>query len=140
MVGGTKTPGWSTCFDEKLCSVAFPSPVYGFDELSLSTHSLIIRDKGPNGAALFDKDGVRKINITQIVFDELAAALLYFERMKELFPCMEGFHKAYVWRIVARSRKKATVLPPGQYDLREGEVLQEFPQHLWFKRDNEPSV
>src|SRR5262245_23563530 len=70
---------YRTCFDEKFCSIAFPSPVYGFDELSLSTHSLIICDKGPNGAALFDKDGVRKINITQIVFDELAAALLYFE-------------------------------------------------------------
>ena len=122
-----------TCFDEKLCSTAFSSPPnFGFDKNLLSAYQLAIGSKGPKGASIWHKDG-GQINISQTVFDELAAALQYFEKMKRLFPHMEGFHKAYVWRIVARSRRKATVLPPDKYIAREGEVLEEYPPHLWFK-------
>jgi len=130
---------WRTCFEEKLCTDAFSAPPdFGFGKDSLSAHHLTIGNKSSRGASLWHQ-GDRKINITQIVFDDLAAAMLYFERTKQLFPFGEGFHKAYLWRIVARSREKAIVLPPEQYISREGAVLQEFPPHLWFapKKDEE---
>ena len=101
-----------TCFDEKLCTEAFSSPPnFGFDKDHLAAYHLTIGSKGPKGASIWHKDGGR-INISQTAFDELGAASLYFEEMKKLFPHMEGFHKAYVWRIVARSRRKAIVIPP----------------------------
>jgi len=124
---------WRTCSDEKLCSMAFSAPPgFGFDEDHLSAYKLTLGRKGPRGVTISHKDG-GEIGITQTAFDDLGAALQYFEKMKELFPVVDGFHKVYVWRIVARSRRKAIVLPPATYISGEGEVLQAYPLHLWFK-------
>jgi hypothetical protein len=75
-----------------------------------------------------------KVTITQIAFEDLDAALLDVERFKRLLPfnAEYPFQKLYLWRVVARSRKGALVLPPSTYLAKDAHLLLEYPPRSWF--------
>lgn len=128
---------WRACSDSILCSEAFPAPAsFGFDKLKLSAHGLRIEEKTRNFVRLRKDKNRALITLNQTVFEELGAAQLYFDSIKELIPFGENYQKLYVWRIVSRSRRAAHTMPPKTYGKKQGEVLVSFPATLWFDPSN----
>lgn len=133
---------WRACTDDSLCSTAFPAPAtFGFSKSSLIAHKLSIHITTGNSSVLRQEAG-GQISIAQTAFENLDAARLHFESLKRLLPFRDDFpfQKLYLWRIVARSRAKALTLPPEQYSSKDGQVLSQHPEHLWFKPQSEASV
>lgn len=115
---------WRTCDDKSLDSVAFSSPDFGFGSLALSTYGLSIVMRTDCGLNLLHKGG-GMIGIDQVVFADLDAAILHFEQRKPLHGPSGGSSKVFLWRNVARSRKKAFILPPNRYPARDFHLLME---------------
>jgi hypothetical protein len=103
--------------------------------------ALSIHIKRANGSVLQHESG-GQISISQTAFENLEVARLHFEGLKRLLPFRDDFpfQKLYLWRVVARSRTKALTLPPEQYSSKDGQVLSQHPEHLWFKPHSEASA
>lgn len=125
------------CTDKQLCSTAFSftAEIFGFDKTTLSAHGLTIDNNSINiaykskslaSAIVATLLGVRKsirmvhkkggqISIEQTIFDNVDAAIMHLERLKELLPYGDHYEELYLWRVVSRSRRKAVTLPPEHY-------------------------
>lgn len=133
---------WRACSEDSLCSTAFAAPAgFGFSKSTLSAHKLVINLSRENGAVLRHESG-GEISIDQTAFENLDAARLHFESLKRLFPFRNDFpfQKLYLWRVVARSRRNALTVPPSQYSSKDGQVLLQYPEQLWFKPRSEASA
>ena len=123
---------WRFCTDEALCHIAFPVTASGFDKGSLAAHNLWITYRGRDqGRVKVKEANGGEIRIHQYVFASLDAARIHFDRLRDGSPFGEDFQKLYLYRIVARSRRKAITLPPEMYDAKSGEILLQHPQFMW---------
>ena len=135
---------WRTCSDTTLTSDVFSTPPRSFDKPAMRTYRVSVETTWRDAITLRHQNG-GKFTITQIAFEELDAALLDLERFKRHLPfnAEYPFQKLYLWRVVARSRRGALVLPPSSYLARDAHLLLEYPQHSWFSSkagDERPSV
>lgn len=127
---------WRRCSDKNICDVAFSSPVFGYDKVSLDAHNLHIERASHDGANLRHAAG-GEIRISQEAFGDIDAAHMYFDQIKHLFEASDSdvpYQKLYLWRIVARSREKALTVPPEKYASKDGRVLLECPERFWYGR------
>jgi hypothetical protein len=124
---------WRFCSDEKLCSTAFPAPATaGFDKGTCVAHGLGLSAhyrKSDQAYAFLKHVNGGEIRIHQYVFENLDAARMRFDELRG--PFGDDFQKLYLWRIVARSRRKAVTLPPEKYSDKGGETLLQYPKYLW---------
>lgn len=133
---------WRACSEDSLCSTVFQAPAAGFDKLGLRAHNFVVHSSTANVAVLRHETGAEVI-IEQKVFENLEAAKLHFESLKNLLPVgadLPQFRKLYLWRVLARSRHRAITLPPKDYSSKEGQVLLQHPEHFWFKPRADVSV
>ena len=122
---------WRFCSDETLCSTAFSAPATpGFYKDLCAANNLIVASRSNDFARLRHVNG-GEIRIHQTVYSNLNAAHMHFDKLRALGPFGEDSQKLYLWRIVARSRRKAITLPPEKYSDKDGQTLLEFPDHLW---------
>lgn len=126
---------WRTRSDER--HTLRPPPYSGFSKFELVAHKFRIESLSKSFASLLHQEGTR-ITIKQAVFEDLLAAQHHFERTKALFPYSDTYQKLYLLRVVARSRRRAHVLPPRKYIDFSTEVLDEYPLHLWFEPQKVP--
>ncbi len=124
---------WRTCSDGTLAPDVFSSPPRAFDKPTMRAYKVAVETTWRDAITLRQQGG-GKCTITQIAFEELDAALLDVERFKRLLPfnAEYPFQKLYLWRVVARSRRNALVLPPRTYLAKDAHLLLEYPQHSWF--------
>lgn len=135
---------WRTCSDATLAPDVFSTPPRSFDKRAMKTSRVSVETTWRDAITLRHQNGGR-FTITQIAFEDLDAALLGIERFKRhlSFNTEYPYQKLYVWRVVARTRRAALVLPPSSYLAKDAHLLLEYPQHSWFSSkagEERPSV
>jgi len=118
---------WRAWDHDSITRDVFTVPHHGFDHFTMRSHGLILKSRTTTSATLQHLTGYFA-SINQTVFEELAAARLFFQRQRELLEDSTTFGKLYLWRTVAASRRRAVVLPPLQYGDREAELLMSYPR------------
>ena len=128
---------WRACSDRLLASHVLSEPPMALDKSMLSAHGLSLNLSSLDGAIVRREAG-GECAISQVVFEDHDAALMYIEQLKGIIPdTPRQFQKLYLWRIVARSRRAALTLPPEQYSAKDGEVLIRHPEKLWLNFKSE---
>lgn len=122
---------WRSCSNRELALDFLGKGRFTFDRSRIKLNSLTIHQNGKQWTILRYKDG-NEISVSQDVFENLDAARLYFERLKQLHSQMQDrpFHKFYLLKVIAFSRGKALNVPPERYRSDSDETtLIEFPQY-----------
>ena len=107
------------CSDQKLCEDAFS--VGGFDNTAAKAHGLTIENHSVASVVLKHTDG-GEIVFGQTVFDNIHAAMLFFETSKTMVRTVR-FRKIYLVRVVARLRRSVKTLPPQTIWDKQGAIL-----------------
>src|SRR6266849_2890617 len=119
---------WRTCSDKRLCPIAFNPQWSGFDRHTAGLNDLTLEPPSVSASVLKHKDGA-EIVINQTVFTDFDAARAYFHQMQQdTLLRVQKFHKLFLWRIIATSRRKALTLPPKRYADKDGRVLLAYPE------------
>ena len=120
---------WS---DEAITNVVYGTAYPAIDKLKMEVHGLTLTQRSSTSATLTHQSGATCF-INQTVFEDVNAARLYFRKQVGLRHYATTFGKLYLWRIVAKSRRRALVLPPLQYRDHGGEMLLDYPRSFYDK-------
>lgn len=127
---------WRICEEKSLCQDVFGAPQsYDLSTEMLRRNRLKLTNVGSGGATLTHESGAQAV-IVRRVFRDLAAAQMLFQRYKILRSTRDDYQKIYIWRVVAKSRYRATTRTRLGFPLMHEALITE-PEHLWYEPQHE---
>lgn len=122
---------WRHCNKHDLCVITHDT----YLKFHCDVHHLTAQRSGSSTCIADKEDG--RLVIEQEPFADLDAAILYFERFKDMLERSEEggygdeFQQLILRRVVARDRRKA-ITPPKEVQM--GKTLMLFPDHGWCQK------